>query len=254
MPRAKLAAILLACLTLTVGCSGKDPYVATSASAFNAGSLPVESRSPLTGMSALEVWEKTKADADAAQSVRVAAKFLDGDAKIAINLRMTDSGKAVGTLVFNGDKIEVRRLGKTMYFLADRGFWASNADAATADLLGGKWIKVKEGFSADMEQFFELTDMDFIVADTMSLSVAEQQGLKLVPGIDINDEPTVGLSDESADGTDEFQTLYVAAADPALPMHFAMSADKSQYMKFRSWNKDFTVAAPKGAIDLAKAS
>jgi len=261
MSRAPMAATLLACLTLVAGCSGPGAAGSgsdgsgsgTTAAALTATAAgPTEDSSPLAGMSALEVWEKTKADADAAQSVHVAARFLDGKDKVAINLKMTDAGKVFGLLVLNGDRVRIRRLGSTLYFKADYEFWLRNADAATGQALGDKWIMVKQGFSADLDQFFELTDMDALVADTMSLSATGQQKLKLVPGIQVGTRSTVGLSDESTENTEEAQTLYVAASDPALPLNLTMSADDSQYMKFREWNKSFNVVAPRGAIDLAK--
>jgi hypothetical protein len=244
-----MAATLLLAVVLTAGCSS-SPDKAGSAGA----SAPAKDTSPLSGMSALEVWAKTKSDADATKSVHITAKFLDGEQKIGMNLKMTDSGKVFGELKVNNDEILVRRLGKTLYFKSDRGFWTRNADAATAAALGGKWVKVQQGFSADLEQFFELTDMDFIVSDVMSLSAAEQETLKLEPGIGINHQKTVALVDETTSTEAELQTLYVSVSNPALPLHFAIGSDNSQYMKFRSWNKDFTVVAPQGAIDLAKAS
>jgi hypothetical protein len=256
MPRVTMAATLLVCLTLTAGCSSSSPSSSTSAAALlgATGVEPAASTSPLTGMSALDVWEKTKADADAAKSVRVTAEFLDGKQKVAIDLKMTDTAKVFGSLVLNGNQVKVRRLGKTLYFKADYAFWASNADATTGRTLADKWIMVKQGFSADLDQLFRLTDMDSIVADTMSLSATEQEKLKLAPGIDIGERATVGLVDESAESTQEVQTLYVWDNDPALPLKFAMSSDDSQYMKFRGWNKTFpAITAPK-AIDLAKAS
>jgi len=249
MPRATMAATLLLALALTAGCSS-SPEKAGGAAA----SAPAKSTSPLTGMSALEVWAKTKSDADATKSVHVTGKFLDGEQKIGMDLKMTDAGKVFGVLTLNNDQILVRRLGKTLYFKADRGFWTKNADAATATALAGKWVKVKQGSSADLEQFFDLTDMDFIVSDVMSLSAAEQQTLKLAPGVGINHQKTVALVDETTTEEAEVETLYVSASDPALPLHLAIGSDNSQFMKFRSWDKDFTVVAPEGAIDLAKAS
>ncbi|HST85135.1 MAG TPA: hypothetical protein VLL08_25575 [Kineosporiaceae bacterium] len=256
MPRVTMAATLLVCLTLTAGCSGSSPGDATSAAALlgATGVEPAASSSPLTGLSALEVWEKTKADADTAKSVHVTAKFLDGKKKIALNLKMTDNAKVFGFLVLNGNRVKVRRLGRTLYFKADYGFWASNADAATGQTLADKWIMVKQGYSADLDQLFRLTDMDSIVADTMSLSVSEQGKLKLAPGIKLGKRSTVGLVDDSTESTQEVQTLYVWASDPALPLKFAMSADDSQFMRFQGWNKTFAAITPPKAIDLAKAS
>ncbi len=64
------------------------------------------------------------------------------------------------------------------------------------------------------------------------------------------------MVEQSADGdakSSDFKTLYVSAADTVLPVNFAMSSDDRQYMKFRSWGKDFTVVAPAESIDLAAA-
>lgn len=261
MYRATTAAALLAGLALTAGCSssapeatGTTPAATPSAATTSAGTDPTAASSPLDGLSAVDVWKKTKADATAAKTVHVAAKLLDGKEAIGINLKLSDADRAFGTLSFNGDKITVRRLGQTLYFKADRGFWATNADAATAKALADKWIMVKKGFSKDMEQFFQLTDIDFILDDALSLTAVEQKTLKLAPGVDIGTQPTIGLTEGSSTEAAAFQLLYVSAADPALPLNFAMSSDNSQYMKFRGWNEKFTVVAPKDAIDLAKAS
>jgi hypothetical protein len=256
MARATMAATLLACLTFTTACSGGDPIISTDAA--TAGSQtsapaekPAEAASPLAGMSAQQVWKKVKADVTDAESVHVAANLVDGKERIGINLKISKAGKAFGTLTYDGDKMNVRRLGKTLYFKADRGFWTNKANAATAKVLTNKWIMIKKGFDADMEQFFLLTELDFIVNDVLTLTPAEQKALTLVPGIKIAGQQTVGLSDKVATKTEEFETLFVADADPALPLSFP-AEDTSQSMKFRSWNKDFTVVAPKGAIDLAK--
>jgi hypothetical protein len=139
-----------------------------------------------------------------------------------------------------------------LYLKADKGFWTTNADAATAKALADKWIMAKKGFSADLEQFFQLTDIDFILDDALKLTAAEQKALKLAPGIDIGTAKTVVLSDESTSDPAQAQLLYVAAADPALPLNFDLGSDDSQFMRFRGWNQKFTVLPPKGAIDLAK--
>lgn len=248
------AATLIAGLVLVTGCSGSNSGPAKStprglnAEIVSTEPDPARSAAPLAGMSALQIWEKTKADADETRSVHVAARFLDGEQ---INLKMTDAGKVFGVLKIRGDRVLVRRLGRTLYVNAGRRFWTRNTDADTATKLAAKWITVKKGSSSDLQQFFQLTDMDFIVSDIMSLSAAEQQTLKLVPGIDIGRHKTVGLA-ESDPTEAERQTLYLSATDPALPLNLTFS-DSDQFMKFRQWNQDFTVVAPRGAIDLTSA-
>jgi hypothetical protein len=259
MARATMAIALLVAVTLVGGCSGADPLTASGqptdgAAVTSAAPDPVETSTPLDGLSAQEVWKKATGDAAEAESVHVIAKLLDGSERVAINLKLDSTGHATGTVGLNGDKIAVRRLGKILYFKADRTFWITNADLATANVLANKWIMVKKGFSKDMEQFFELTDLDFIVRDALTLTADEKKALTLKPGIDIAGQPTVGLTDEGSTKNTQKQTLYISATDPALPMTFTLGNGKSQSMKFRGWNKGFTVVAPYGAIDLAAAS
>jgi hypothetical protein len=150
-------------------------------------------------------------------------------------------------------KVLVRRMGRVLYLKAGPGFWATT-DAATVDSeLAGKWVRVRPGFDSDLDQYFQLTDMDFMVADLMSLSEAERQTLKLVPGIDVDRRKTVGLAGETLSSDARFETLYVAATGPALPLNFAIGTDRKQFMKFRGWDRKVSVVRPKGAIDLAKA-
>jgi hypothetical protein len=262
MFRATKAVIVLACLTLTAGCSGSDPVVAsnlpetgaTTSAAAPATPAATEATNPLDGLSAKEVWQKTKADAAEAKSVHIAARLVDGKDKIALNLKLDSSGKAFGAMILNGDKMTIRRLGQTLYFKADRGFWTTNGDAATAKALANKWIMVKKSTAPDLKDLFDLTDLDSLLDDSLSLTRAEQKRLKLIDGIDIGTQKTVGLSDKRPSGEGEFQTLYVSATEPTLPVNFAVNEDKSQYMKFRGWGENFTVVAPKGAIDLSAAS
>jgi hypothetical protein len=244
------AALLIACVIATTGCSHDKSGVR----AANTGTAvePIGNQSPLTGLSALQVWEKTKADADAAGSVHIAAHLLDGEQKMTMNLKMTDAGKVFGFIQVRGQKVMVRRLGRTLYLKAQRGFWTTTGDAGLAPELAGRWIKVRQGFAPDLEEFFQLTDMDFVVADLMSLSAAEQTALKLVPGIDVGRNKTVGLAGESLSAEAQFQTLYVSATEPCLPLDFSIGSDQTQYMRFRGWDEDFTVVRPKGALDLAK--
>lgn len=259
MPRATKAVTLLACLTLTAACSGADPVVAGSqpsagTTSAAASATATEPPNPLDGLSAKEVWEKTAVDAGKAKSVHIAARLLDGKDKVALNLKLDSSGKAFGALILNGDKMTIRRLGQTLYFKANRGFWTTNADAATAAALANRWIMVKKSTSADLKDLFDLTDLDSLLDDSLSLTRAQQKRLQLIDGIDIGTQKTVGLSDKQPAGDGEFQTLYVSAAEPTLPLNFAVNEDKSQYMKFRGWGEDFTVVAPKDAIDLSNAS
>jgi hypothetical protein len=253
MPTVTKAATLLVCLALTAGCSGSTPDDgARPPAGAKAGADQAGNPASLTTMSALELWAESKANADVAKSVHVAARYRDGRTRVATNLKMTDTGKVFGTVSFDGDKVRLRRLGRTLYLRAGKQYWTRNGGAAAASVRADRWVKVKRGSSRAVEQFFTLTDMDLVVSDLMSLSVAEQAALKLAPGIAIGSRRTIGLADELTTDDSEFQKLYVSAAAPVLPLNFVVGSGATRSMKFRSWNKDFDVVAPRGAIDLTR--
>jgi hypothetical protein len=253
MPSATKAATLLVCLALTAGCSGSAPDRRTGAPAgAEPAADPARKSASLSAMSALELWAESKANADVAKSVHVAARYRDGRTRVATNLKMTDAGKVFGTVTFNGDKVNLRRLGRTLYLKAGTKYWTRTAGAAAANVRADRWVKVKQGSSSAVEPFFRLTDMDLVVSDLMSLSVAEQAALKLVPGIPIGERRTIGLADELTTDDSQFQKLYVSATAPAMPLNFVVGSGATRSMKFRSWNKRFDVVAPRGALDLTR--
>jgi hypothetical protein len=253
MPTVTKAAALLICLALTAGCSGSTPDDRSRPPADTEKGVAADgSSASLTGMSALELWAESKANADVAKSVHVAARYRDGRTRIATNLKMTDTGKVFGTVTFDGDKVRLRRLGRTLYLRAGKQFWTRNGGAAAASVRADRWVRVKQGSSTALERFFTLTDMDLVVSELMSLSAAEQAALKLVPGIDIGTRRTIGLADELTTDDSEPQKLYVSATAPAMPLNFVVGSGATRYMKFRSWNKGFDVVAPRGAINLTR--
>ena len=255
MRRTTTAASLMAGLILVSACSGAKPQTAPNVAGFTVADVgtdakPASNTTSLAGMSALEVWEKTKADADASPSVHVAARFPEGDQ---FNLKLTDQGKVFGILKLRGRTVLVRRMGAVLYLKAGSSFWAANASSARVPELAGRWVTVRSAPTADLKQILEYTDLDYTVSDLMSLSAAEQKSLKLVPGIKIGPRRTIGLVDDSAQDPTLVRKLYLAAGDPAVPLNFTVGNGTTEYMKFRSWGKDFTVVAPRGAVELSQA-
>ncbi len=262
MPRATMAATALICVMLTAGCSGSDPITTsppagspataagdTAAGTPGATAEPETKAAPLAGLSALQVWRKTKSDAKKAKSVHVSASFTEGKDRVKINLKLNDAGRSFGSVTTNGNKMTVRRVGEVLYYKADKKFWTQNADAQTAAKLANKWLKT-ENQSKDMAQFFQLLDMKAFISESLKLSAAERKSLKRTPGIPVDGRETVALKPKNST---EPAVLQVAADGPTLPLRFTLDRDKSQYFTFTGWNEPFTVVAPKGAIDMDKA-
>ncbi len=179
--------------------------------------------------------------------MQVTARQLDGTQ---FNLKMTDKGKVFGLLKVHGNAVLVRRLGGVLYVKAGAPFWTANVGATKAEQLAFKWVVVRQASTADLQQIMQLTDLDYAVSDLMSLSVAEQKGLKLIPGVTIGGRKTVGLVDDSAGDPTQTRRLYLVPAERAMPLAYTVGTGKEQYMRFRSWGTKFRVVVPTGAVEL----
>ncbi|HST85134.1 MAG TPA: hypothetical protein VLL08_25570 [Kineosporiaceae bacterium] len=251
MSRATMAATLFLCLTLTAGCSDSELVTAPSSAPSATESAAIESTSEvsaLEGLSALQIWRKTKKDAKQAKSVHLTGSFIEDNDRIQIDLKLNDTNRGIGTISLNGEKIFVRRLGKVLYFKANRKFWDS-VDPAATNLFGNRWLKTKNQ-SGDMAEFFQLVDMDSFISDSLKLSAADRKKLKRGAGTPVAGQETVALKSAAK----AFGVLYVAANGPTLPLDLVLPADKRQFMKFRGWNDPVTVTAPKSPIDMDKLS
>jgi hypothetical protein len=251
MPRATMAATLLACLTLTAGCSGSDPVSAGNPDpkASSPGSEPAAAKNPLADLSAQEIWAESQKDATTAKSVHVSMRLQEGDDLLVLNVK-TSAKKAFGTIRTGKSTAGVRRIGKVLYFKGNISFWKSGGDNAAAAKFAGNWIKTTKGEVKTMDSFFELTDMAYLLKEFTALEESDVENLEIIPGKSIGGQNTVAISDapvgkETADSG----AIFVAAAEQAFPMNIEIGADGKQFMKFRSWNKPVNVTAPKGAVD-----
>jgi hypothetical protein len=254
MSRAMMAAVLLLSVVLCGGCSGSDSGTGTGSGTGTVTQQDTGTTASSTptrpGMTAAQIWNQAQIDAEQARAVHVVAKLLDGKDAISIDLQVTADQKATGDLVLGGHRLTVRRTGKVLYFKADKGYWEAFSDKATAKKFAAKWIKVTKGPAA-MSPLFEFTGMSYFTDEAMDKSAADLKHLVRIPGIKIDGEQTIGLSDKPAGkATAESGTLYVAASGPPLPQTWTIGTDGSQYIRFQNWNQAVPVDAPQGAFDL----
>jgi hypothetical protein len=258
MARTALAAALLVPLTLVAACGGGSSSPASSAAGASAATpttatdaTQYATPSPLAGKSAVAVWKESLKAAHAAESVHIVGNGKDGKDALAVDLQLS-SDKATGTLVIDDGKMTVRRTGTTLYFMADAKFWrASGADAATVTRLANKWVKA-DSSEKNYKDFFELTDKNKFIDQSLSLDKSDQAILKLVPGILIGNQFTVGLFDAATGkgSDDQPGVLYVASSGPSLPLRVVGKDKKALYLNFVDWNKDISVTIPSGVTTI----
>ena len=263
MPRAAMAVTVLVALAVSTACSGGRDAGATAPPAANPA-RPAATASRLETLSSTDLMAEVKANLYKAKSVHVAWRQPaegKGDTDFSFNFKVTATGKAVGVFRDGTDRVSIRRLGKVLYFKANRSYWNEDGSEGPGEALAGRWIKQLQGRKGGTDAYFEMTDMDEIIEvaldysseESLAFSFASKEGepLTLVPGIDVGGQSTIGLADtKPGEETKESGTLYVSSADPTLPVHLKLGLDDTEYMKFRSWNEPVRVVAPKGAISL----
>jgi hypothetical protein len=249
MSRARMAAALLMTLALAAGCENSGSGANGPAST----PTPSTSPSPFPGMSAEEIWRQSMDALDHAEAVHLIANIPDGEDRkdtAKIDLRMTTAPKAIGTLTRGGHEVSIRRIGNVLYLNGDAGFWQDISNPQLAIMLASRWTKTTKGPEA-MEMLFELTEVHNFAHKVLDRSPAQQAKLLIVPGIEVDGKPTVGLSNTPAGKEAEGSgILYVASNGPALPMQLKLGIDGVHYLKFTDWNKAVTVTAPAGAFNL----
>jgi hypothetical protein len=178
-----------------------------------------------------------------ATSVHVAGTVPQGASPIVLDLNVSNSQTATGSMQINGQPIDVIRIGTTVYFKAPTAFYsAQGVSAAGANLLGGRWVKVPASMatSSSYASFFALTDLHTLtgslLAPTGPVTTAGQgtvQGTKVI---------------YLADGTKG--KLAVSLQGKPYPLQVTPAKGSSGQVSF-SWDAPVSVSAPAGAVDLS---
>ncbi|MCX4819206.1 hypothetical protein OG883_04660 [Streptomyces sp. NBC_01142] len=215
-------------VALTACGSGEDPDAGTNG---------------VGRLSATEIEAKARATADAAASVRLSGKLVSKGGTYRLNMRLKHDG-GTGSVTSKDNTFELLRIGDALYLKADAGFWSSadgkqdggpsKTDAAAADKLGDKYVKVPEGDPA-YNQFRGFTDMDVLLDGLLGM-----QG-KLSKG----DRTEVGgiRTIKVTGGEGEGGMLDVSLEGKPYPLQF-MRAGGAGVLTLGDWDKDFQLAAP----------
>jgi hypothetical protein len=239
------AAVLLiaGCGDDTTGGSGSPAPASSSASSSSSSSAGGDGVAALT---ADEILKKATAALQDADSVRIKGDGGSAGKRFAIDLRYA-ADKSVGTLGINGQTIELRKLGQTVYLKGSRGFWMSNGGEVVAQLLTGKWLKTPlsdKRFSG----LSELTDLEEAAAGILEPDGTITKGTQKT----INGVPCIGLVSSGKDGG----TLWVATTGEPYPVRIERSAGSGETgaLDFTGYGEPVTVETPPAdlVVDVSK--
>lgn len=194
-----------------------------------------------TSKSAAQIFKSAVANSRAATSFSVSGSVDQPKMNLTLNLSLSASGMSEGTLTINGGHIEIREIGKTGYFNADKAFWTTNGDAATAQLFAGKWIyaPITNSLFSSLRSF--LSPRTFI----QSFFGTDQGPYAKTGNSVVNGKRVVGVM---ADGPG---TMYVAASGT----HFIVKVQGSNSgstasLTFGSYNVAVHPVKPAGGVSL----
>jgi len=225
--RAPLLVLLLAGV-LFAGCGGSS----SKAKANGEASKP-----------AARVLADADAAAKAASSVHVSGSIDSTGTKVVLDLSLTNSKGATGTVTTNGLKFDLVRIGDTLYVRGSDAFYKHFAGAPAAQLLHGKWLK-GSATGSRLTSLIPLTDMGRLF-DQISAGHGKvvNDGTKTYKG-----QQVVQIRD-TADGS----KLLVAATGKPYPIAITGGNQKqSGSISFDDWNKSVSLSAPSNAIDISR--
>jgi hypothetical protein len=216
-----------------VGCGGSGTKPATSPATTTAAAT-----SSLEGLTADEVFAKTKAAAQAATSVRVKGEVADSGQSIAIDLKLAGVARGSGTVIQDGGRIDLVRDGNDIYFKADEKTLSktvAQGDARIVKLIAGRWVKATVT-TAGFDSFAGLLDLVEFVKGVLSPDgkVSRVDG-KMVSGV-----TTVGLKDNAATGGG---VLYVADTGEPFPLRIEPGSGTGG-VTMSDWNTEITITVP----------
>jgi hypothetical protein len=175
----------------------------------------------------------------AADSVRIVGTVRNAGQVISLDLSVA-RGSGGGTMTLNGSKVDVTRVGHTMYMRAGAEFYGRfGAATAAGRLLAGKWVKVPTT-TQNFAQLVLLTDLYGFLTQALHTNGKVTKGaVKTVVG-----QNAIEL--RSAHGG----SLYVATSGKPYPIEFASPVAPAGILTLSEWNSAKAPTAPPHALDL----
>lgn len=216
-----------AALALAAGCGGLGTSSGAPASASASPSVHGNGVAKLRGTEILKQAAKVSATA---RSVRIRGKISEEGDVIALNLRIAGPKAAAGTMIMNGQRMGLIRLGPVAYIKGDARFWNAAGGPNAVTMFSGKYLKT----AANDKDFKDL--MSLTIASKVFAELTKPEG-EVTKGAAarVNGLPAITL----LDGTGG--KLYVATV--GRPYVLRISDGKNK-LDFFDYNKTMTIRPP----------
>jgi hypothetical protein len=181
-------------------------------------------------------------------SVRITGDIKQGKTTMALSLLVNGDGEGGGTIVQDGSKIQMTRVGPILYFNAPTKFWSSHATATETKEYGGKWLE----FSAldtrfqSFDQFLDATDLVAAVfsGHTTPLTVSKHTTLDHHKVVIVSD--TVKVKGKTSTGH-----MYISTTGSPIVLKIAETSPKETLViDFGHYGKPVAITTPPEPINL----
>lgn len=175
----------------------------------------------------------------AADSVRIVGTVRNAGQVISLDLSIA-RGSGGGTMMLNGSKVDVTRVGHTMFIRAGAEFYRRfGAGTAAGRLLAGKWVKVPTS-TQNFAQLVALTDLYAFLTQSLKANGKVTKGAEKT----VDGQKAIEL--RSTHGG----SLYVATSGKPFPIELTSRVVPVGTVTLNDWNSAKTPAAPPHALDI----
>ena len=209
LTRSIAAVFAAAALALGAGCADSG-----SGSSGTGTPSPTPADNGVANLPATQIMSRAQAALKKAPSVHLKGSGVTNSQRFGIDLRISDKGGR-GTITEGGQKVELLRIGTTVYLKADADFWrAQTSNSAAAELLKGKYLK---GSTSDPQtaSIAVLTELDKFVAELFSTKKTVTKGQKKT----IRGQEAIAIVEPGTEGG----MLYVATHGEPYPLQITSS-------------------------------
>lgn len=202
------------------------------------------SSSATTSKSPDELLKAAQSAVSSAKSVHVSGAVNESKAKVPVEVTVVPGKGVTGKFTYQGHPIEVIEVDKALY-IKGGGALFSQLPASETAALSGKWLEIP--LSGPLTAAFgKLTHFETQVKEPLLKlkgTTLKSTGTKTIEGtaatgLQATNDPTV--------------TVYVANAEPNYPVAVETTGANASKLVFGDWNKEVTLTAPSGAVELTK--
>ena len=189
--------------------------------------------------SGAQVYNDAKEAATGASSVHISGAFKDASETVKLDL-VLGAVAAKGFMAQDSARADIARVGNIAYMRASTDFWRTFAGAAAAQALHDKWLKgsaTKQPFSA-FAQFMSINAL---------LSAAFKGHGKLT---NLGERTYKGQKVVAIKDAKDGSIVYVAATGKP----YVVATTGGGTISFTDWNKQVSITAPAGAVDISSLS